>query len=167
LARSGFLLGLTGVFLFCLVVSPVFATSGKQAQVAIDRAEARMSTAYESVLEAERAGANVSSLLLRLNNGSALLAKAKMQYQIGNFSEAADFANQSLDSLNGIEIEANRLRDGAVIERKQRKLIAGVESAFAIGAVLYAGIFGWRFFRDKYYKRVLKMKPEVQVNDPR
>jgi len=165
LTKSRFLLGLIGVFLFCLVVSPALAASSEEAQVAIGTAESRMSTAYESVLEAERAGANVSSLLLRLNNGSALLSKAQMQYRIGNFSEAVDFANQCFDSLNGIENEANELRDSAVIERKQRMLISAVGSTFAIGAVFYAGFFGWRFFKDKYCKRVLKMKPEVQADD--
>ena len=124
-----------------------------------------MSLVYKSVLEAEKTGANVSSLLYKLNNGSTMLSEAYMQYRIGNFSEAVNFANQSFNYLDGIESEANSLRDNTVMERNQRILTSAVVSALAVGAVLFAGIFGWRFFKDKYYKRSLKMKPEVQAND--
>jgi len=165
LAKLRFLIGLVGVFLFCLVVSRAFAVSNDEAQATISRVESRIDLAYVSVLEAEGAGANVSSLLFRLNNASILLSNARMQYRRGNFSEAVKFANQCFSSLDGIENEANELRDSAVIERKQRMLISFVGSAFAIGAVFYAGFFGWRFFKEKYYRRVLEMKPEVQVND--
>ena len=165
MVKSRFLVCLIGVLLFCLVISRVFAVSSGEAEAAINRAESRMSSAYKSVLEAEKAGANVSSLLLKLNIGSTLLSRAQMQYRIGNFSEAADFANQCFDSLDGVENEAGTLRDNAVTERKQRMLISAVGSTFAIGAVLFASIFGWRFFKDRYSRRVLKMKPEVRAND--
>lgn len=163
--KSKFFVGLIGIFLFCLVVPNVFAVSSDDAQVAISRAESKMSLVYKSVLETENAGANVSSLLVKLNNGSALLSKAQVQYRIGNFSEAISFANQCYDSLNGIETEANDLRDTAAVLRKQGMLISAVGSVFAISAVLYGSIFGWRFFKKKYSKRVLEMKPEVQTDD--
>jgi len=167
LVRSRFLVGLIGVFLFFLVVSCVSAASSDEAQAAISRAEPKMSLAYKSVLEAEEAGADVSNLLFKLNNGSTLLSQARMQYRIGNFSEAVNLANQCFDSLNGIEIEAKKLRDSAVTERKRRMLISAVGSAFSIGVIVFASILGWRFFKDKYCQRVLKMKPEVQANDSR
>ena len=165
MVKLRFLVGLIWVLLFCLVISRAFAVSSDEAEAAISRAESRMSLAYKSVLEAERAGANVSGLLFKLSNGSTLLSRAQMQYRIGNFSEAADFANQCFDSLDGIEDEAGTLRDNAVTEKKQRMLISAVGSTFAIGAVLCVGVFGWRFFKDRYCRRVLKMKPEVQAND--
>jgi len=151
--------------MFCLIVSRVSAISSDEVQDAISKAESRISLAYESTLEAEKAGADISGLLLRLNNGSTLLSKAQMQYRIGNFSEAVNLANQCFDSLNEIEIEADKLRDRAIVERKQEMLISAVGSGLSIGVVVYAGIFGWRFFKDRYYKRVLRMKPEVQAND--
>jgi hypothetical protein len=165
LAKSRLLIGLVGIFLFFLVVSSVFAVSSDEAQAAISRAESRMSLVYRSVLEAEKAGANVSSLLVKLNNGSALLSKAQMQYRIGNFSEAVSFADQCYDSLNGIETEADGLRDNAIMDRKQRMLISAVGSTLAISAVIFVSVFGWRFFKDKFHKRILEMKPEVQAND--
>jgi uncharacterized membrane protein len=165
LAKSKFFVGLIVVFLSCLIISRVFAVSSDDAQAAINSAESKVISVYKSVLEAEKAGANVSSLLVKLNNGSALLSKAQMQYRIGNFSEAVNFANQCYDSLSGIETEADDLRDSAVMLRKQGMLISAVGSTLAISAVLYVSIFGWRFFKEKYSKRVLGMKPEVQAND--
>jgi hypothetical protein len=165
LVKLKFFAGLIGVFLFCLIVSYVSAASSSEAQDAINRAESKIGLAYKSVLEAEGAGANVSSLLVNLNNSSTLLSKAQMQNRIGNFSEAVSFANQCYDSLNGIETEADDLRDSAVMLRKQRMLISAVGSISAIGAVLFGSIFGWRFFKSKYCKQVLEMKPEVQAND--
>jgi hypothetical protein len=158
---------LVGVFLFCLVVSNVSAASSSEAQDAINVAESKMGLAYKSVLEAEGAGADVSSLLFRLNNSSTLLSMAQMQIRTGNFDEAVSFANQCYDSLNGIETEADNLRYSAVVLGKQRMLVSALGSVFAIGAVLYAGIFGWRFFKSKYCKQVLGMKPEVQADDSR
>jgi hypothetical protein len=140
-------------------------SSDDEAQAAINMAESRMSLVYKSVLEAELAGANVSSLLVKLSNGSALLSKAQMQYRIGNLNETVNFADQCIDSLNGVEVEANGLRDNAIMDRKQRMLISAVGSTLAISAVLFASVFGWRFFKDKFHKRILGMKPEVQAND--
>jgi len=165
LVKSKSIVGLIGVFLFCLIVSHVSAASSSEAQDAINRAESKIGLAYKSILEAEGAGTNVSSLLFKLNNSSMLLSMAQMQNRTGNFGEAVKFANQCYDSLNGIETEANDLRDSTVMEQKQRKLISAVGSAFAIGAVSCASIFGWRFFKNRYCKRILEMKPEVQTND--
>jgi hypothetical protein len=165
LVKSKFLVGLIGIFLFCLIISRAFAENNNDAQYAISRAESKMNLAYESVFEAERAGANVSSLLVNLNDGSALLSEAQMQYRIENFSEAVRFANQCYDSLSGIETGAHSLRDSAVTLRKQRMLISAVGSIFGIGAVVFASIFGWHFFKSKYSTRVLEMKPEVQADD--
>lgn len=149
----------------CLVVPSAFAVNNDEAGAAVGRAETRMIAAYKYVLEAELEGANVSSLLLRLNVGSALLSMAQMQFRVGNFSAAVDYANQCYDSLSGIETEANNLRDYAVMEQKQRMLITFVGSSFAIGIVTFGSVFGWRFFRKKYYQQVLEMKPEVQAHD--
>lgn len=165
MVNSKFLVGLIGIFLFCLIVSHVSAASSSEAQDAINGAESKIGLAYKSVLEAEGAGANVSSLLFRLNNSSMLLSMAQMQNRTGNFGEAVSFADQCIDSLSGIETEANGLRDNAIMDRKQRMLISAVGSTLAISAVIFVSVFGWRFFKSKYCNRVLEMKPEVQAND--
>jgi len=153
------------IFLFYLTVSCAFAVDSEEAQVAINRAESKLNVAYNAVSDAERAGANVTELLSMLNNSSMLLSDAHMQYRIGNFSQTVNLANQCYDSLNAIDTEAHDLREHAAMLRKQSMLFSAVASIYAIGVVLFGSIFSWRFFKSKYYRRVLKMKPEVQVDE--
>ena len=135
------------------------------AQAAINSAESRMSSVYKSVLAAEKEGANVSSLLVKLNTSAALLSMAQMQNRTGNFIEAELFADQCYNFLDGIETEAASVRDNAILERNQRMLVSSIGSAVGICAVLIASIVGWHYFKARYSREVLEMKPEVQAND--
>jgi len=132
-----------------------------EAEAAIERAESLLASSYLAVLEAESAGANISSLLVQLNQGVELLAEARNFHRNDNFDQAVDFANKSYTVSTGVETEADELRDSAVFNRKQRLLVAFAESTFAIGVVIFGSLWCWRFFRKKYCERVLKMKPEV------
>lgn len=51
-----------------------------------------MQTAFVAVSEAEKAGANVTGLLGRLNDGADLLAQANVAYRVGDISGALDKA---------------------------------------------------------------------------
>ena len=131
---------------------------------AINRAESTMGSAYEAVLKAERAGANVSGLLNRLNDGVQALSKALMSYAVGDFSDAIHFADLCHDSVVGIVAEAGELRDLAVVESDRRLLLTQGASILGVGLAVSGGVLCWRFFKRWYCRRVLRMKPVV-VND--
>jgi hypothetical protein len=131
----------------------------------IEGAELAVDLAYEAVLEAEGAGANVSGLLVELNDCSEALSEAYMSNRIGNFDDAIYFADLCSDLVEGIEAEANELRDVAASERNQRLLLNTLGSVLAVGCILYGGFFGWRFFESLYHWWVLKLKPEVASNE--
>lgn len=157
------------ILLFALLVfgSPFFVleTLGldqKDAGLsAIGRAELAMGLAYEMVLEAEGAGADVSGLLNELNDGAEILSKAYMSYRVGDYDDAVYFANVCCDLVEGISVKANELQHVAIIEMKERFALTSVGSVVAIGCVYFGGVLGWRFFKRRYHRRVLKMKPEV------
>jgi len=132
---------------------------------AIESAELAVGLAYEAVLEAEGAGANVLGLLDELNDGSEALSKAYMSNRVGNFDDAIYFANLCCDLVGGIEAEANELRDVAVVDRSQRLLLTSFRSVLAVVCIFCVGFFGWRFFKSRYHRLVLKMKPEVASNE--
>jgi len=132
---------------------------------AIKSAELAVDLAYDAVLEAEGAGADVSSLLDELNEGAEALSEAHMSERAGNFDDVTYFANLCCDLVEGIEAEANMLRDAAVVERTQRLFLTSLSSAVAAVCILFGGFFGWRFFKSRYYQRVLKTKPEVASNE--
>ncbi len=150
---------------FCILVSSAFGVEGNEAWTAIDTADSAVASAYQAVLEAEEAGANVSGLLKELNFGAEALAKANTLYRIENFDEAVYFADLGYDSIVEVMAEADGLRNLAVAERKQRLLLTSLASAFEVGFVVLCGFFGWRQFKKRYFRGVLKMKPEVVSNE--
>jgi len=155
--------------LFALVssvfVSCIKGSDAEDAASAIESAELAVDVAYEAVLEAEGVGANVSSLLNELNDGAEALSKAYISNRVGNFDDAVYFADLCCDLVGGIEAEANELRDVAAVDRNQRFLLTSFGSVFAVVGVFCGGFFGWRFFKSRYHRRVLKMKPEVVSNE--
>jgi len=132
---------------------------------AIESAELAVDLAYEAVLEAEGVGANVSGLLVELSDGVEALSGAYMSSRVGNFDDAAYFADLCYDLVAGIEAEANELRDVAAVDRNQHLFLTSFGSVFAVGGIFCGGFFGWRFFKRRYHRRVLKMKPEVASNE--
>ena len=130
-----------------------------KARAAINRADSAIASAYRAVLEAEENGANVSNLLKKLNLGAEALTKANMLYRIEDFDEAVVLANSGYDYGVNVTSEAHRLRESAVYERKQRLYLASATSTLGVGFAVFGGLFGWRLFKRRYYKQVLKMTP--------
>jgi len=131
----------------------------------IEGAELAVDFAYEAVLEAERVGANVSGLLVELSDGVEALSRAYMSSRVGNFDDAVYFADLCSDLVEGTEAEANELRDVAVVDRSQRLFLTSFGSVLAVAGIFCGGFFGWRFFKRRYHRRVLKLKPEVASNE--
>ena len=152
-------------------LSPVFMLGTMALDVeevalsAIESAELAVDVAYEAVLEAEGAGANVSGLLVELSDGVEALSKAYISSRIGNFDDAVYFADLCYDLVVGIEAEANELRDVAAVDRNQRFLLTSFGSVLAVVGIFCGGFFGWRFFKSRYHRNALKMKPEVVSNE--
>lgn len=159
------------LFVLFALVSSVFVSCIKGSGVedgalsAIESAELAVDSAYDAVLEAEGAGANVSGLLDELNEGAEALSKAYMSNRVGSFDDAIYFADLCYSLVGGIEAEANELRDAAIADRSQRLLLTSFGSVLAVVCVFCGGFFGWRFFKSRYHRRVLKMKPEVASNE--
>jgi hypothetical protein len=130
------------------------------------KAEVAAGSAYRSVVEAETAGANVADLLLRLSDSLNLLAKAQVQYRVGNLDQALSLANQCFDSLSGIEAEAGIAKEAALSDGGQRILISASLSAFAVAIVLVSCVSGWVLFKRRFLHKLMDMKPEVQAREP-
>jgi hypothetical protein len=134
-------------------------------QAALIKAEVAAGSAYRSVVEAETAGANIADLLLRLNDSLSMLAKAQVQYRVGNLDQALSLANQCSDSLNGIEAGASIVKEAALSDGSRRILVSASLSASAVAAVLVSGLFGWVLFKRRFVRRVMGMKLEVQARE--
>jgi len=128
---------------------------------AIDRAEASMASAYEAVLDAEQAGANVSGLLARLNVAGEYLANAHMSYRLGDFENATRFANLCYDVGEEVRNEAYELKNEAYGLWITDLVVRMTGSIIGVVVIVFLSFLVWRAFKRRYHKRILGMKPEV------
>jgi len=132
---------------------------------AIDRAEGVVVSAYRVVLEAERVGADISGLADQLSVAAGLLVQAHFQYEAGNFSGAVYFAGQCYGIGEGVETEAYGLRDRAAVDGVQRFWLMIMAWVISLVVIICGGFFGWRIFKRRYHRKILRLKPEVSSSE--
>jgi len=161
------------VLLMILVFASQFSIFLTFAEVSEDKAasdltnaEEAVASAFEVVLDAEQSGANVSGLLVRLNEAGGFLAQANMSYSAGNFEEVAQLAHLSQSIAEEVKGEAYELKNLAQSENLRLMSFTMMGSIVGVVLVVLGSVWGWRAFRRSYYRRVLKMKPEVVSDEP-
>lgn len=132
---------------------------------ALTDTEEVLASAYQAVLEAEEAGANVSSLLVQLNEAGGLLAQGHMAYRLGDFDEAVNFAELSSGVGIHVKDEALKLKDLALGESLQHLYFTAVGSVIFCVLIVFGSFLVWRVFKRRHYQRVLRMKPEVSAGE--
>ena len=164
--RLGFISATVLLFALSSTLMLSVSATGNQEVAAstIYEAEQSMARAYEAVLDAERFGADISGLLVRLNDAAALLSEARMTFDIGDFEEATRFAESTsevgydvVDEAELLEIEANN----AQVHRSWWFLVT---SALGVSVVLVASLLGYEYFKRRYYRRLSKMKSRVGLS---
>lgn len=152
------------VFLFLLVpvsVPWVNATNGDAVPLEVAEAEEALVSAYDVVLEAEEAGANVSYLLDKLSIGGEYLAEAYIFVRFGDSESAAYLANLCAEAVNDVEDEAELLREEATRLEKADILGRVFGSAVGVVIVVVCGFVLWELFKRYYHEKILELKPEV------
>jgi hypothetical protein len=127
----------------------------------LDEADVLVCQAFEAVLEAEEAGADVSVLIAELDEAGTLLAKAKVLYRDGNVSEAVSLADQAVAMASDIKGEASELRSSALVNSQNALRLSLIFSVAGGSVFLLVLFFVWRWFRRVCVRKLLGMKPEV------
>jgi hypothetical protein len=133
-----------------LVPMAVAETSKDQAASALANAEEAVSSAYQAVSKAEESGANVSSLLVQLNEAGELLSRAQVAYNSGDFVSVLNFSAQSQEKLNGFVVEANALKASAVNARYWDFTVNVVGSITGSVAVVCCSFVVWVLLKRRY-----------------
>jgi len=135
------------LFLLLSLTTVCMVNSENEATAKITEAENALNSAYEAVLQAEKAGANVTDLLSNLTEAAELLSKAKLVLST-NESAAVDFAVESQAKLNGFSAKADAL---AVAGAQQRywDFMVNIEGSVA---VVCGGLIVWTVLKKKYEK---------------
>lgn len=163
---SGSKLSFVLLILFVCAV-PVFipvglgADSEDMAVSAVDKAEVAAASAYEAVLDAEEGGANVLGLLGELNVAGVYLAEAHVWLRLGNFDEAARFADLCYDAAEDVRNEACGLKNDEHGFWVTDSVVTIFSSLVGVVIVGFLGFVVWRVFNRRYRKRVLGLRPEV------
>jgi len=164
--RFSFVLMMLLVFASQFYVSVTIAhISESEASLTLTSAEGAVGSAYQAVVRAEEAGANVSGLLVRLNGAGELLAKAKVAYRCENFDEVVRSACLSFEIAESVKNEADELRVEAYGSRVAGFWFSLTGSLIGVVAVGFGSFRGWHFFKRRYYKRVFGMKLEVRPDE--
>jgi hypothetical protein len=148
----GILLGFASLPLVVVTGIEAGEVSQSQASSALAESGAAMISAYQAVSNASAAGANVSALLVRLNEAGDLLTRAHAAYARGDFDSALELANLCHERLVGFVTDANMLMEIAVRDRYSDFLVNVVGSILGSVGVVCGGFFVWFYLDRKYSK---------------
>ena len=133
-----------------ILISPAYAEDAEEAATVISTAKNKLLSCYEAVREAETTGANITSVLISLNEAGSLLSRAELAFSQDDFDAALSFGVQSQNSLNGVLEAANVLKETGQQEQFMNSLIKVVASLLGVIVVLVAGFAVWRFLKKTY-----------------
>ena len=119
--------------------------------------------AFSAVLAAEKAGANVTSLLSQLNVVAGNLAQAENSYRSGNYSAAAIQADNVLPTAQQITTAAQYAKQAAIGSGQNTfwSTIAFTLIGISIFVVVLSLV--WRWFRRRYFNNLFQSKPKVNI----
>ncbi|MEM3731876.1 MAG: hypothetical protein QXE74_08955 [Candidatus Bathyarchaeia archaeon] len=141
-----------------------YVSGSEEVLLKIKNLENTFGQAFSVVLEAEAAGANVSHLIVKLNDAGKLLAEAEMAYRIGNFAEASSKAEECSALIDGILNEALNLKSSAFADAKLRLSNTLLFSLISEIVFITTLISIWILFKHFYFRKLLEMKPEITSN---
>lgn len=147
-------------FSFLISSALCVAITDTEARSTIIEAEMALSSSYLLLFEAENNGADISEILIQLNVGGASLSKARVDYRTGAYGRAYQNANHALQVVNGLFEKVQNIKDNADLKLQETSFQLIVTSSLAICVVVLVHVVGWWGFKNRYYQKIMEMKPE-------
>jgi len=136
-------------------------TTPATANLRLQAANSVVDAGFKAVFAAEKAGANVTSLLAQLNNAATLLAQAEIANRTGDYNTSIARADSVLLVAQPVASSAQTLQSAATVA-SQDAFWLSIEFTVIDAVVFLAILFvGWRWVKARYMKHVLESKPEV------
>jgi hypothetical protein len=154
------LLAILILSLCILSIYPVAAQTD-QAASKLQLAQTRVDQAFVAVLDAEKAGANITDLLVQLNIAQNILAQAENSNRIGEFNATVNYADTVIPLAQQVTGAAQNAKQTALVS-SQNALLATIALTI-IGTIIFILILllVWRKFKQYYIKNLSEAKPEV------
>ncbi len=150
-------------FGFCLNSEPRVFAQVNQVSSKLQTANTAVDQAFNAVFDAEKAGANVSSLLTQLTVAADDVAQAENAYRTGDSNSAAVQADSALPIAQQVITEAQDAKQNATAS--QQNTFWSTTALTVIGTIVFilALFLGWRRFKRSYISRLFEAKPTVNT----
>ena len=127
----------------------------------LQAANTAVNQALSAVLNAQKAGANVTDLLAQLNYAQSVLANAENSYRIGDLVEAGTQADNVIPIAQNVTSSAQNAEQTALVS-EQNSFLATITLTL-IGSFVFVLVLFlvWRRFKHYYIKNLSESKPEL------
>ena len=127
----------------------------------MQQAEEAFSSAYNMVLKAESAGANVTNLIMKLNEAASYLSTAKNLLRNEDPDGVAELTFSTIEIADSVKDEATSLEASALANRDFANKISFGISTIVVSIFLVFMFFIWIWFKGFYVRKFLNLTPEV------
>jgi len=132
-----------------------YCSSEADARAAVAQASQRVNACYSVAADAAKAGANVSGLLVTLDDAGLVLSGAELALGRGEFDSASTMAHLCEEKLVGFEDGAVSLKDSAVRAGFLDFAFGIVGSAVGSVLVVVVGVVVWFYLKRRSAGRVV------------
>jgi hypothetical protein len=133
--------------------SYALGASESDAALAIAAAEEKIVVCYNAAVEADGAGANVTALLVSLNEAGKLLSRAKLSFEQGDFDSAISLADEVQSNLIDFAAEAEALTETAIWENFWSLFVTVAGSVVGIVVVVLSSFVAWLLIKRRFGRR--------------
>lgn len=141
----------------------VFAQTN-QTSSKLQAANNAIDSAFIAVMDAEKAGANVTGLLSQLNVAANDLSQAENSYRSGNSNAAAVQADSVLPITQEVMTSAQNTKQTASVSSQNGFWLTVAFSEIGAPLFLLALFLAWRKIKRDYMNKLPGLKPEVAEN---
>ncbi len=117
--------------------------------------------AFTAAYDAEKAGANITDLLARLNEAARILARAENSYRTGDFNAASAQADSVVPIAQEVTASAMDAKQTALASSQNTFWFNIAFTVIGIVVFVLALFLSWRWFKRRCVKNLYKAKPEV------
>jgi hypothetical protein len=154
---------LPAILMLSLCILCIYPAAAQTDQTAskLQVANTRVNQAFSAILEAEKAGANITDLLVKLNVAQGLLAQAENSNRIGDINATTNQADSVIPLAQQVTAAAQNDKQTALISSKNA--FWSTIALTAIGAFVFVLVLllVWRRFKRYYIENLSEAKPEV------
>ena len=145
----------------CFVSLNTAFAQTNQANSKLQEANIAVNQAFNAILDAEKAGANITTLLAQLNDVNTVLAQAENSYRTGDSNVAVTQADSVLPIAQQVNTSAQEAKQAALVSNKNSFWSTIAFTAIAAVMFVLALFLVWRHFKRRYINSLSEAKPEV------